>query len=318
MSAAPISVVICAYTMTRWAQLVDAVGSVRQQTRPADEIIVVIDHCDDLLDRAKNELGPDVRVLANDAARGLSGARNTGVAAASGDVIAFLDDDAAAEPTWLERLTGHYTDRGVIGVGGLVVPDWATEQPWWFPAEFGWVVGCSYTGLPVTTAPVRNPIGANMSFRREPVLTVGGFSASVGRVGADALGCEETELSIRLARRFPATRILHEPTAVVRHHVPAERAGLAYFVRRCWAEGISKAEVSRLAGPHQALASERTYALHTIPAGVAKDLTAALRVRSPRRLARAAVSLVGLVVTATGYLSRRVRIQTVPSTTTKG
>ncbi|TDO34234.1 glycosyl transferase family 2 [Kribbella sp. VKM Ac-2527] len=318
MSAVSVSVVICAYTMTRWAQLVDAVGSVRQQTRPADEIVVVIDHCDDLLDRAKNELGADVRVLANDAAKGLSGARNTGVEAASGDVVAFLDDDAAAEPAWLERLTAHYADRDVIGVGGLVVPAWATGQPWWFPAEFGWVVGCSYTGLPVTTAPVRNPIGANMSFRREPVRTVGGFSTSVGRVGADALGCEETELSIRLARRFPTTRILHEPTAVARHHVPAERASWRYFVRRCWAEGISKAEVSRLADAHQALASERTYALHTIPAGVARDLAAALRDLSPRWLARAAVSLVGLLVTATGYLSRRVRIRTVPSITSKG
>jgi glucosyl-dolichyl phosphate glucuronosyltransferase len=318
MSAVPTSVVICAYTMTRWAQLVDAVDSVRQQTHPADEIIVVIDHCDELLDRAKNELGVDVRVLANDAARGLSGARNTGVEAASGDIVAFLDDDAAAESDWLERLTGAYTDSEVIGVGGLVIPQWATGQPGWFPAEFGWVVGCSYTGLPVTTGPVRNPIGASMSFRREPVRAVGGFSATVGRTGADALGCEETELSIRLAGRFPETRILHEPTAVARHHVPAERATLAYFVRRCWAEGLSKAEVSRLAGAHQALAAERDYVLHTIPAGVARDLAAALSERSPTRIARAAVSLVGVIVTAAGYLSRRIRIRTASSTRAKG
>lgn len=318
MSAVPTSVVICAYTMARWAQLVDAVGSVRQQTRPADEIIVVIDHCDELLDRAKNELGPDVRVLANDAARGLSSARNTGVEAAAGDIVAFLDDDATAEPAWLERLTAHYTDPDVIGVGGLVIPQWATGRPGWFPAEFGWVVGCSYTGLPVRTGPVRNPIGASMSFRREPVRTVGGFSATVGRVGADAFGCEETELSIRLARRFPATRILHEPTAVAHHHVSAERARFAYFVRRCWAEGISKAEVSRLAGTHQALAAERGYVLRTVPTGVAKDLAVALSERSPGRIARAAVSLVGLIVTAAGYLSRQVRIRTVSSTAVKG
>ncbi|TCN37643.1 glycosyl transferase family 2 [Kribbella orskensis] len=318
MTGDRVSVVICAYTMARWQLLVEAVESVRQQTCPTDECIVVVDHSGELLDRAKNELGPDVRVIANESTRGLSGARNIGVAAASGDVVAFLDDDAAAEPAWLERLTVHYADRSVIGVGGLVVPEWATGRPWWFPAEFGWVVGCSYTGLPVTTAQVRNPIGANMSFRREPVLMVGGFATSVGRLGADGLGCEETELSIRLARRFPGMRILHEPAAVVHHHVPADRARWTYFRRRCWAEGISKAEVSRLAGPRLALATERTYALRTVPRGAANDLAAALRVRAPRRMARAAVSLAGLTLTATGYLTRRVRTRAVPPTTTTG
>jgi glycosyltransferase involved in cell wall biosynthesis len=318
MSGVRVSVVICAYTMTRWTQLVDAVRSVQEQTCPADEVIVVIDYSDELLDCAKNELVPDVRVVANESVKGLSGARNTGVAAASGDVVAFLDDDAAAEPGWLESIAVHYADPGVIGVGGLVVPAWATGRPRWFPPEFDWVVGCSYTGLPVTTAQVRNPIGANMSFRREPILTVGGFATTIGRVGADALGCEETELSIRLARRFPGTRILHEPTAVVHHHVPAERARWVYFRRRCWAEGISKAEVSRLAGPRQALATERAYVLRTVPAGAAKDLAAALRHRTPTRLARAAVSLAGVTVTATGYLTRRVRTRTVSSTTTTG
>jgi len=251
--------------------------------------------------------GPGVVVLPNIGSRGLSGARNTGVAAATGDVVAFLDDDAAAEPDWLERLTEHYADPSVVGVGGLVEPRWTTGPPRWFPAEFGWVVGCSYTGLPLVTATVRNPIGANMSFRRDQLLAVGGFATSVGRVGTDALGCEETELSIRLASRFPSTRILHEPSAVVHHCVSVERERWTYFRRRCWAEGLSKAEVSRLSDPRRALASERGYAFRTVPAGAARDVAAAVRERDPSRLARAAVGVTGLAVTAAGYFSGRVR-----------
>jgi glucosyl-dolichyl phosphate glucuronosyltransferase len=300
-----ISVIICAYTMKRWDQLAEAVTSVREQTRPADELIVVVDYCETLLERAASGLGSDVQVLANSGPQGLSGARNTGVAAATGEVVAFLDDDAAAEPDWLELLTGHYAEPSVVGVGGLIVPRWEIGPPRWFPPEFGWVVGCSYTGQPSVTAVVRNPIGANMSFRREPVLTVGGFATSVGRLGANGLGCEETELSIRLAQRDQAARILHEPGAAVHHLVPAERARWTYFRRRCWAEGVSKAEVSRLSDPRRALASERIYAFRTVPAGVARDIAAAVRQGNPARLARAAVGLIGLAVTAAGYLRGR-------------
>jgi glycosyltransferase involved in cell wall biosynthesis len=311
-----VSVVICAYTTRRWDQLIEAVASVRGQTRPADEVIVVVDYCDTLLERAPDALGPDVQVLANSGPRGLSGARNTGVAAATGDVVAFLDDDATAEPDWLDLLSGHYAEPSVVGVGGLIVPRWEVGPPRWFPPEFGWVVGCSYTGQPTATAVVRNPIGANMSFRREPVLTVGGFATSVGRVGADGLGCEETELSIRLAQHDHEARILHEPGAAVHHLVPAERARWAYFRRRCWAEGLSKAEVSRLSDPRRALASERIHAFRTVPAGAARDIAAAVRHRDAFRLARAVVGLTGLAVTAAGYLRGRTlprRTESVPT-----
>ncbi len=302
VSGVRVSVVICAYTMRRWDQLAEAVASVRGQTRPADELIVVVDYCETLQERAADALGPQIQVLANTGPRGLSGARNTGVAAATGDVVAFLDDDATAEPDWLDVLCGHYAEPSVVGVGGLVVPRWEVAPPRWFPPEFGWVVGCSYTGQPRVTAVVRNPIGANMSFRRDPVLAVGGFATSVGRVGADGVGCEETELSIRLARHDREARILHEPGAAVHHLVPAERARWAYFRHRCWAEGLSKAEVSRLSDPRRALASERIYAFRTVPAGAARDIAAAVRQRDPSRLARAVAGLAGLAVTAAGYL----------------
>src|SRR6185436_12558476 len=93
-----VSVVICAYTAERWSRLLDAVTSVLRQSPAPDEVLVVVDHNRALEDRAREDLEPrGVRVVASLGARGLSGARNTGTGLARGDVVVFLDDDAAAE-----------------------------------------------------------------------------------------------------------------------------------------------------------------------------------------------------------------------------
>ncbi|MGH8921245.1 MAG: glycosyltransferase family 2 protein, partial [Actinomycetes bacterium] len=135
-----VSVIICAYTEQRWDDLVEAVASVRRQTAPPEEILLVIDHCPALLRRAAGELD-SVRVVPNHNQQGLSGARNTGLELASGEIVAFLDDDAAAAADWVARLLASYADPQVAGVGGRVRPNWHKKRPAWFPTEFDWVVG---------------------------------------------------------------------------------------------------------------------------------------------------------------------------------
>jgi GT2 family glycosyltransferase len=297
---------VCAYTERRWDALVAAVQSIGRQVPAVTETIVVIDHSPQLLQRAREAL-PGVLVLENSRARGLSGARNTGVAAASGDIVAFLDDDAAAHEDWLAALMAPFTDRGVIAAGGLAVPDWEGARPQWLPDEFLWVVGCSYRGLPEAPAAIRNPIGANMAFRRDVLVQAGGFTDGIGRVGRTPLGCEETELSIR-ARAHTGGRIMHLPACRVDHRVSADRTTWRYFRRRCWAEGLSKALVRDSVGADAALSSERAYVLSTLPRGVARGLMAFAR-GEPAGAARAAAIVVGLAVTVAGYvwgIARRV------------
>jgi hypothetical protein len=200
-----------------------------------------------------------------------------------------------------------YAGDDVLGVGGWVRPAWRAPRPGWFPEEFLWVVGCSYRGLPETTAPVRNPIGANMSFRREVLAGIGGFDTDIGRLGADAAGCEETELSIRAGVRHPGGRILLEPGAVVDHVVTPDRVTRRYFRRRCAAEGRSKALVSTLAGADAALASERTYVRRTLPAGILRGLRDAVT-GDPSGLARAWTIVEGTALTAVNYLLARRRL----------
>jgi GT2 family glycosyltransferase len=293
-------VVICAFSDERWPELVDAVDSVRRQTVTPAEIVVAIDHNPALLARARTEFG-DLVVVANREQRGLSGARNSGVAASASDIVAFLDDDAVAEPDWLENLVAPYTDGLVLGVGGAIAPHWLEGRPAGFPAEFEWVVGCSYTGMPTERAAVRNVIGANMSLRRSVMDRVGGFRNGIGRVGRLPVGCEETELCIRASQAIPDGVFVYEPRARVSHSVPGSRATWRYFRSRCYAEGISKARVAASTGARDALSSEVSYVRRTLPRGVARGLADAFG-GDASGLSRACLIVGGLASTGAGYL----------------
>ncbi|MBQ0829890.1 glycosyltransferase [Streptomyces sp. RG38] len=346
---------ICAYTEERWEDILAAVSSVRAQSRPPLEILLVVDHNEALRGRLAAEYpGPGagggpvaggdpgqrrasasapasaaaaapasaaaptsaaaaqspvpVRVLPNAGPRGLSAGRNTGIAASRAEVIAFLDDDAVAERDWLRHLTEGYADPRVMAVGGRTLPVWASgRRPAWFPEEFDWVVGCTYRGLPPGRVRVRNVLGGNASFRREAFDAAGGFATGIGRDGdRRPLGCEETELCIRLARARPDAVLLIDDRAVIHHRVPGAREHFGYFRSRTYAEGLSKALVARSVGAARGLESERRYATRTLPAGVVRGLRDAVLAR-PGGAGRAGAIVTGVLTAAGGYLVGSVR-----------
>lgn len=299
------SVIVCAYSEERWDDLVVALASVGAQQAPPREVIVVVDHNPRLLARARALPAPggiDLVAIENREARGLSGARNSGIAVARGELLAFLDDDAVAAPDWLTWLRDACASPDVIAAGGAIVPRWPGRRPRWFPDEFDWVVGCSYRGLPEQVTPVRNLIGANMAIRRDAFGEVGGFRTGIGRLGTRPLGCEETEWCIRARRRWPARRVLYDPRARVTHRVPVARARVGYFLARCYAEGYSKALVTRLVGRGDGLATERAYTMRTLPVGAWRGIVDAFSGRDLAGLARAVAIVVGLTWTTVGYL----------------
>jgi len=310
------SIVICAYTMSRWAELVAAVDSCRQQTESPAEIIVVVDYNEELQERARREF-LDAIVIPNHLTKGLSGARNSGVLVSKGDVLVFLDDDAYAEPTWLERLTKPFEDPRVAGTGGWIVPHWEEGEPRWFPSTFLWVLGCSYSGLPGNGASVRNPIGASMAMRRSVFAQVGGYTSGIGRVGITPLGCEETELCIRYIQHQPLDRFVLVRDAIVHHRVPASRATAKYFLHRCWAEGLSKAAVSTLVGTDRGLSAERDHIVKAVPREMITSLAEIPRnpIGSLHRmaliLAGSLFAVLGLVRGSVAIRRRPVKIQPV-------
>jgi glycosyltransferase involved in cell wall biosynthesis len=306
-----ISVIICAYTEDRWDDLVAAVESVQQQTLQPREIIVVIDCNPGLLKRAQEHM-LDVVIVENRRTRGNSGARNSGIEVAKGDIIAFLDDDAIADPNWLEHLVVYYANPRIAGVGGKIEPLWRGVRPSWFPDEFDWIQSCTYCGLFMNAVAarngglVRNMIGTNMSLRRDILMSINGFHEAVGK-GATGLllkdvAGDDTVMSIDVARQYPDAQFYYTPTALVWHSVPVQRATLSYFLRRSYTEGLSKAKIVSMYGANKGLSTERNYTFKVLPPAVIRGVADALLHHDPTGLTRAGAIVAAFTATLSGYI----------------
>jgi glycosyltransferase involved in cell wall biosynthesis len=311
-----VSVVVSTYDEQRWDHLVACVESLQGQTAPTAELIVVVDHNPALLRRAQEQF-PALRVIDNDRPRGLAGARNAGVAVSTADVVAFIDDDARAEPDWLEQLLTCFDAAETVGAGGALIPDWEDGRPSWVPTEFYWVFGCSYTGLPEERAPVRNPIGANMAARAAALYEVGGFREggdadsprelrARGMVRAAGNVPDDTDLAIRVKQRIADAVWLYQPAARVLHSVPAARTSVGYFLRRSFEEGVGKASLARLVGSDASLASERGYVSRVLPRAIVRETGRLLRGDGAAALRILAI-VAGTGAAGIGYLSVVVR-----------
>ena len=309
-----VSVVVATFDEARWDDLCACVSALGDQTTAPVDVIVVVDHNPRLLAEAKEQF-PAVTVVDNHHARGLAGARNAGIAAARGSIVAFVDDDARPEPDWLEHLSACFADPTAVGAGGALLPRWTKRMPEWLPTEFYWVFGCSYTGLPDHLSPVRNPIGANMAVRKRTLEEIGGFREagaggqpreirSRGVVRAQGNVPDDTDLAIRVKQRWPEFIWLYEPEAKVHHTVTRERATLSYFLRRSFEEGAGKARLAAFVGSRDGLSSERRHLGVVLPRGIARGLRQLLD-GDPNGGLRALAIVVGVASSGIGFLHAR-------------
>jgi GT2 family glycosyltransferase len=299
-----VAVVVCAASTEREPLLRACMHSLLDGARVPDEILVVVDQNPALEASVAGWLPAATRLLRSPS-RGISASRNAGLRAATADVVAFVDDDAAAEPDWLlEMMRAFEGSREVLGAGGAVVPQWERDGGW-LPDELLWVVGCTYLGHRDDPGPIRNPIGCNMAFRRRELTAVGGFSAEFGKSGAALGTCDETELCLRLERRYGRGRIRCVPAARVRHHIPATRLGWQTLVIRSASEGLSKGRLRHAYGP-AALGTERAYARGLVRRRVPGLLVRGVTRRDRRSMLGAAAILVTLGVTGACYIGGEV------------
>jgi GT2 family glycosyltransferase len=261
-------------------------------------VIVAVDHNAGLRERLEQSLS-GITVVENRDRRGASGTRNAGAAAAKTPYLAFLDDDAIARAGWLERLLEPFADPHVVGTGGRVVAAWDTQRPRWFPEEFGWVVGASYSGQPRELAPVRNVWSESMAVRREVFERVGGFRMDFGKVGHTSRP-EDTDLCIRMSAGASGASWVYVPSAIVDHLVPADRATFRFFLRRSFWEGQGKIEMSRHLGAERDLVSEGDYLRRTIPAGIERNLRGALARGDLSEAGRAGAIVAGIAAAGAG------------------
>jgi len=300
-----VSVVICCYTEERYSGILRAVASVEAQVRKADEIIIVVDNSISLYDRLKVDLGHKALILLNQGPRGVPQARNVGVMAASGDVAAFLDDDASAAPDWLEELIRPFADPSILVAGGVELPEWESgEPPAWMSEELYWVVGATYRAFRTAPGEVRNVHGGNMAFRRAVLVEIGGFLQGIGHVRDLAAG-DDTEVCIRIRTRYPHAKVWFQPTAVISHYVPLSRATISHLVSRSYGEGIGKARIRRWHGK-DTLSDESAYLRHLLRAILARRVGRLTKLVTWQRIGALLVSTIcvgfGFLV---GYLEPR-------------
>jgi glucosyl-dolichyl phosphate glucuronosyltransferase len=163
---------------------------------------------------------------------------NTGIQAAEGDVLAFMDDDVVVEP-WLQNLTACLESREWAGAGGRILPDWASAPPRWLSLQKRVALSpLAIFDLGSQAGPLLEPpYGTNMAFRKEMFQKYGGFRTDLGPNPSSLMRGEDTEFGIRLLEG--GERLRYEPSAVVFHPVQEERLRKRYFLAWWFDKGRS-------------------------------------------------------------------------------
>jgi GT2 family glycosyltransferase/SAM-dependent methyltransferase len=226
-----LTVVVC--TRDRPEDLRRCLQSVSESEVEPDEVIVVDNAPAGDSTRRVVEAFPSVRYVA-EPVPGLSVARNAGAAAASAELVAYLDDDTSVHPDWVRRVRTEFADPTVMAVTGLLLPaslDTPAQVAYETPASLfhhARYQRLSYGREFLERTKRRGPPvwriggGANMAFRREAFALVGGFDE---RLGAGAAGCsEDSEFWYRLIAA--GWECHYQPAAVVFHHHRADSAPL--------------------------------------------------------------------------------------------
>lgn len=271
------------------------------------------------------------KLILNTGTRGLSETRNVGIRAAVGEIVAFIDDDALAKKDWLENLVKPFSPwsgpetrrnslvthrdsvnfskpkRRVVAVGGRAIPLWHNDKrPSWFPEELGWIIGCTYKGLPVSGDEIRNVPGCNMAFVKDIFHMVGFFRTELGRTGETKGVAEEPELCLRIKHRMPDSLILHKPEAIIYHKVPSRRLSLKYIIQRSYDEGFCKAKVRRLSSikSQNPLSTEGSYLRYLLFKFIPQKLAHFYKKDS---LVQVGAVITSIGATGLGYLVYRLR-----------
>ena len=245
-----ISAIIC--THNREDYLGAAIDSLLEQDF-ADYEVIVVDNASTDSTRAIVEARlPHPRLqYVYEANLGLSVARNAGAAVATGEILAYLDDDAEASSGWLTALAQIYEQDTTVAIaGGKVTLIWPPNctPPKWMSTGMTGNLGAYDLGDEIVyiEQPGLTPRGLNYSITADFLEKIGGFDVNLGRVGKNLLSNEElymTEKALNMGYR-----VAYLPDALVAHNVAPSRMVPTWFIRRSWWQGISECYRERVAG----------------------------------------------------------------------
>lgn len=232
-----ISILICTYNRAgSLCRMLDSLQKISAGPEIAWEVVVVDNNSSDNTHAVVEEFaktpGFNVRYVF-EPKQGLSHARNTGVATAKGEIIAFTDDDVRVSPGWLAELVSTFSEFDCMAVGGRSIPAWdGLSKPAWLVTEGPYKLGQGpLLEFDLGEEPKPTyvpPWGVNMAFRKSAFEKYGLFRTDLGVAGSGRLGGEDTEFGRRLIRA--GEKVIYSPGAAVFHPVERARARRAYFL----------------------------------------------------------------------------------------
>lgn len=269
-----VSVVVPTYSPDRYGDFRECVEALFEQTYDDVEIVIVVDGNQVVCEKAIEDYGDreDTVVFCSEADAGPLSRGNMGVIQASGDVVALTDDDAVPREDWIERLVAAYEREDAIAVGGRMVPEWVAGKPEFLPAEFYWLIGVTHDGFREEPGEVRNTFGANLSFRRDVFMALGGFK--LAGMSPSQIQGRETELCARMEEAY-GRGVWYDPDAVVAHKVYDYRTAKGWLARRAFWQGVSKRGMEKFVPGASETESDflRTILTESIPRRAARSLT---------------------------------------------
>ncbi|MGG6239889.1 class I SAM-dependent methyltransferase [Nodosilinea sp. AN01ver1] len=226
--------------------LINAVESIINQEYSYDfEVLVLDNDCDAKLDEVLAsrfaKLGDKIRYVPV-ADLGLHNGRNQAAITARGNIVVFTDDDIVAPPGWLEAICAPFSDPQVGAVGGKTIPQWDAPPPDWLkqvPDDYFSLLDLGNVSREMQWP--ETPYGCNMAFRRELVLTLGGFPPD--GVGGGWIEWRRGDGETGFAKRVydEGYKIVYSPEAWLYHRIPAKRQTVEFVRRRAIKGAISSA-----------------------------------------------------------------------------
>ena len=179
--------------------------------------------------------------------QGRSPALNAGIAASTGELVGFIDDDEEVDESWYETILQTFTEHEVDFIGGPYVPRFETEIPAWLPKDHTAVVGIVDGGDKVVPYDQNYPgilMGGNAVFTREMLNRVGPYATYLGRTAKRLLSCEDEDMYQRL--HDAGARGLYIPQLIIYHFIPQERLTKRYHRSWCFWQSVSSAALDRV------------------------------------------------------------------------
>jgi GT2 family glycosyltransferase len=242
-----VSVIVATYN--RAALLDECLGHLgRQRFRAGDDVIIVdngsTDETGAVVARHRSRFDVPLRLL-YEPVPGKSRAIARALAGATGEILAFTDDDVNVDDRWLDAVRAAMVDPAVALMGGPVSPRWQPAVPQWIrraPDRYSRLCAplalLDYGDRPADLGP-RTALGANLAVRRQVFIEVGGYPPSLGKLRGTLLTGEDHELCRRV--QAAGFRAIYVPGAVVRHLVTADRARVSYFLKWFFWSGVTHA-----------------------------------------------------------------------------